>query len=183
MQEIKKEPFEEPRTGGRVVVGVFDQPDQADGAVRELLEQGYPADRVGVVRRAAGSPPGLDADQTAADEGMAAGAAVGGVLGGGAGLALSLSALAVPGIGPILAAGPLIAALAGAAVGGAAGGLLGSFLGMGIPESEAREYESAVRQGGIFVSVATDSADEAERVQAQLTARGARAVNSYDPSL
>lgn len=166
-----------------MVVGVFDHAEQADAAVRDLLEQGYSAEQVSVVRRPAGAPPGLDADQTASDEGMAAGAAIGGVLGGGAGLALSLSALAVPGIGPILAAGPLIATLAGAAVGGAAGGLLGSFLGLGIPEAEAREYEAAVRQGGVFLSVATGSAEEAERVQAQLAAHGARAVNSYNPSL
>lgn len=99
---------------------------------------------------------------TKAPEGASAGAGTGAVLGGALGWLAGIGALAIPGVGPLVAAGPLAAALSGAAVGGAVGGIAGALIGMGIPEYEAKRYEGKVREGGILISVHTEDAEEAE---------------------
>ena len=86
-------------------------------------------------------------------EGATTGAGTGALLGGGLGWLVGIGALAIPGLGPFIAAGPIMAALAGAGVGGAVGGLTGALVGMGIPEYEAKRYEGRVKDGGILVSV------------------------------
>jgi hypothetical protein len=93
-----------------------------------------------------------------------AGASAGGVLGGTLGLLAGIGALAIPGLGPFIAAGPIMAALSGAAAGAGVGGITGALVGMGIPEYEAKAYEGKLRDGNILLSVHTD--DEAQRKRA-----------------
>jgi hypothetical protein len=102
---------------------------------------------------------------TKAPEGAATGVATGGLLGGALGWLAGIGAIAIPGIGPIIAAGPIVAALSGAALGAAAGGLTGALIGMGIPEYEAKRYEGKIRSGGILISVHADDADETRRAK------------------
>ena len=102
---------------------------------------------------------------TKAPEGAATGAGTGAVLGGALGWLAGIGALAIPGVGPLIAAGPIMAALSGAAVGGATGGLIGSLIGMGIPEYEAKRYESQLREGRILISVHSDNGDETKHAK------------------
>lgn len=97
---------------------------------------------------------------TKAPEGATTGASTGALLGGTLGWLAGIGALAIPGVGPFIAAGPIAAALSGAALGGAVGGIAGALIGMGIPEYEAKRYEGKVKEGGILLSVHTDDADE-----------------------
>jgi len=102
---------------------------------------------------------------TKAPEGAATGAGTGGVLGGAFGWLAGIGALAIPGVGPFIAAGPLLAALSGAAVGAAVGGIAGGLIGMGIPELEAKRYEGKIKQGNLLISVHTEDSDEAKRAE------------------
>jgi len=109
---------------------------------------------------------------TKAPEGAATGAGTGGVLGGVLGWLVGIGALAIPGLGPFVAAGPIMAALSGAAVGGAAGGLIGSLIGMGIPEYEAKRYESRLREGRILIAVHSETSEETKRAKEVLERDG-----------
>jgi hypothetical protein len=102
---------------------------------------------------------------TKAPEGGLTGAGTGGVLGGVLGWLVGIGALAIPGLGPFVAAGPIMAALSGAAVGGAAGGLIGTLVGMGIPEYEAKRYESRLREGKILMAVHSENGDQTKRAK------------------
>src|SRR6059058_6490904 len=102
---------------------------------------------------------------TKAPEGTATGATSGAVIGGGLGWLAGIGALAIPGLGPFIAAGPIVAALAGAGAGGALGGLTGALIGAGIPEYEAKRYEGRIRKGGILLSVHCDNADWVKRAE------------------
>ena len=96
---------------------------------------------------------------TKAPEGAATGGAAGGVLGGALGWMVGIGALAIPGVGPFIAAGPILAALSGAAVGAAVGGLTGALIGMGMPEYEAKRYEGKIREGRVLISVHADNSE------------------------
>jgi hypothetical protein len=111
-----------------------------------------------------------------APEGAAAGAAAGASVGGLLGYLAGIGALTVPGLGPLLAAGPLVAAFAGAGAAGAAGGFIGALVGLGIPECEAKRYEGRLREGGILVSVHCDDGVWAKRAENILTQTGAEDV-------
>jgi len=113
-----------------------------------------------------------------APEGTAAGATSGAVIGGTLGWLVGIGALAIPGLGPFIAAGPLMAALGGAAVGGAVGGLTGALIGMGIPEYEAKRYEGLIKEGGILLSVHSDSHEWTKRAKDILDNTGATEVAS-----
>ncbi len=102
---------------------------------------------------------------TKAPEGTVTGVASGGILGGGLGLLAGIGALAIPGVGPFIAAGPLMAALSGAAAGAALGGITGALIGMGIPELEAKRYENRITEGNILISVHATSGDEVSRAK------------------
>ncbi|MGA1985652.1 MAG: DUF3341 domain-containing protein [Candidatus Sulfotelmatobacter sp.] len=115
---------------------------------------------------------------TKAPEGASAGAGTGAVLGGGLGWLVGIGSLAIPGLGPFIAAGPIMAALAGAGVGGVIGGLTGALIGMGIPEYEAKRYEGRVKDGGILLSVHSNNADEVKRGKAILEGTGAQDISS-----
>jgi len=119
---------------------------------------------------------------TKAPEAATAGAATGGLLGGLGGWLVGIGALAIPGLGPFIAAGPLMAALSGAAVGAAAGGLTGALIGMGIPEFEAKRYEGKVKSGNILISVHTEDAKERERAKEVFTRAGAHDISSTTES-
>jgi len=102
---------------------------------------------------------------TKAPEGATAGAGGGAVLGGALGWLAGIGALAIPGVGPFIAAGPIIAALSGAAVGGTVGGITGALVGLGIPEYEAKRYEGKLKEGNILLSVHTEDSHEAKRAK------------------
>lgn len=140
------------------IVGVFENEREASRAIQHLQDQGFTSDDISVVAKDRNDLRAIDEETgTKAPEGLAAGAATGGVLGGVTGLLAGVGALAIPGIGPILAAGPLAATLAGLAVGAGAGGLVGGLVGLGIPENEAEEYQEYLNRGNILVLVDEDS--------------------------
>jgi len=138
----------------KTIVGMFDNLTDAHGAVRELVTMGWSRDDISLV---AGDTKGEYTTQTGtlSDEmsATAAGASTGAILGGLGGLLVGLGTLAIPGVGPLIAAGPLATTLLGAGVGAAAGGLLGALIDVGIPEEQANYYAEGVRRGGILVSV------------------------------
>jgi len=115
---------------------------------------------------------------TKAPEGTAAGAGTGAVIGGTLGWLAGIGALAIPGVGPLIAAGPIVAALTGVGVGGAIGGLTGALIGMGIPEYEAKRYEGRVKEGGILLSVHSDSSDWTTKAKDVLKSSGAEDISS-----
>ncbi|WP_127507483.1 general stress protein [Paenibacillus humicus] len=136
------------------IVGVYDTEDAAISAIEDLKARGVDSDDISILARDKGDVAAIQEETgTMAPEGVAAGAAGGGVLGGLTGLLVGIGALAIPGIGPIVAAGPIAAALTGAAVGAGAGGLVGGLIGLGIPENEANMYNEYVQDGNILVLV------------------------------
>jgi len=111
-------------------------------------------------------------------EGGVTGAATGGILGGSLGLLAGIGALAIPGLGPFIAAGPIMAALSGSAVGGSVGLLIGALVGSGIPEYEAKKYESGLKEGNILISVHTDSDEEIKLATEIMKEEGAKDISS-----
>jgi hypothetical protein len=116
--------------------------------------------------------------QTKASEGAATGASAGGVLGGALGWLAGIGALAIPGVGPFIAAGPLLAALSGVAVGAAIGGITGALAGMGIPEYEAKRYEGKIKDGNILISAHSDTSAGVEKAKAIFKRAGAQDISS-----
>ena len=119
---------------------------------------------------------------TKAPEGAATGAGAGGLLGGALGWIVGIGALAIPGVGPFIAAGPIMAALSGAAVGGALGGIAGALIGMGIPEMEAKLYEGKVKDGNILISVHTENSEEISKAKGIFEAMNAHDISSTSES-
>ena len=115
---------------------------------------------------------------TKAPEGATTGAGTGAIVGGALGWLAGIGALAIPGIGPFIAAGPIMAALAGVGVGGAVGGITGALIGMGIPEYEAKRYEGRVKNGGSLLSVHSDNSDWTKRAKEILERTGAQDISS-----
>jgi uncharacterized protein (TIGR02271 family) len=159
----------------KTVIGLMDNIGEAQNVVRDLVASGIERDDIGFManeKQAPSTRPKSDAGADATS-GALAGAGTGAAIGGVAGLALSLAPLAIPGIGPILAAGPIAAALTGAGIGALAGGLIGGLTKLGVPEEEAHYYAEGVRRGGILVTVAADDDREAEQAVAILKRHGA----------
>jgi len=119
---------------------------------------------------------------TKAPEGTAAGVTAGGVIGGTLGVLAGVGLLAIPGLGPFIAAGPIMAGLAGLGVGGAVGGITGSLIGMGIPEFEAKRYEGHLQKGGILLSVHCDTPGEIMRAKEVVKSSGGEEVSSTGES-
>src|SRR5205085_8899968 len=115
---------------------------------------------------------------TKAPEGAATGAGAGAAIGGTLGLLAGIGALAIPGLGPFIAAGPIMGALAGAGTGGVVGGLIGALIGMGIPEYEAKRYEGMIKEGKILLSVHADNSDWVKRAKDILERTGAEDISS-----
>jgi hypothetical protein len=169
--------------------GIFPTRAAAEAAVDRLTAAGFSNQDVSVLMADRSSSKDFATEKnTKAPEGTTTGVGVGGVLGGTLGLLAGIGALAIPGVGPLIAAGPIMAALAGLGVGGAVGGLVGALVGLGIPEYEAKRYEGHVKDGGILVSVHCDSSDEVSRAKDILKAAGGediassgeKAVSSHD---
>jgi hypothetical protein len=149
-----------------LVVGVFDRPEDAEGAINGLKDAGFGSDDIGVAARTREEADALTADGgVVVGSDTVAGMYAGGLLGGVAGWLAGLTTLAVPGVGALLAAGPLVAAVSGAGVGAAAGGLLGALAEAGIPREEAGWYDEQLRGGGILLTVrAGERYDEAQAI-------------------
>lgn len=161
------------------IIGVFDTEQEATRAIESLQSQGFTNDEISVITKDRDDLKHISEDTgTMAPEGVATGAATGGVVGGITGLLAGIGALAIPGIGPILAAGPIAATLTGAAIGVGAGGLVGGLIGLGIPEDEARDYEGYIDSGKILVLVD----DNGRGRDIHTVFRGNRSLNSgrYD---
>ncbi len=149
----KRENFE-PTSEGGTVVGLFKTQIGAEQAITQLRQEGFSESQIGVAMRDRGQQKELiEGTGAEAAEGAATGAISGGVLGGVIGLLAGVGALAIPGIGPIIAGGALASTLAGAGIGAAAGGILGALVGMGVPEEDARHFEEGFKSGGILVTV------------------------------
>ena len=159
------------------MTALFDARSTAEAAVERLVESGLDRADISVLmsKETGGREFGFT-EATKAPEGAATGAAVGGVLGAIAAGLVAIGTIAAPGIG-LLAAGPIIAALAGAGAGGAAGSLIGALVGAGIPEHEAKFYSDALEAGGILVAVQT-TGDRADAVERFLRENGGKSVRS-----
>src|ERR1700677_1184891 len=148
--------------------------DQADRIIDHLKAANFSNNDISVLFPDKGTTRDFAHEKhTKAPEGVAAGASTGGVIGGALGWVAGIGALAIPGVGPFIAAGPIIAALSGAAIGAAAGGITGGLIGLGIPEIEAKRYEGRLQQGNILISVHAETSAEVTRAKAILTDAGA----------
>lgn len=161
------------------VFGIYKSLTQAENAVNMLQAARFASQDVSVLM------PDKDTTRqfaheknTKAPEGATTGAVAGTTLGGAIGLLAGLGSLAIPGVGPLIAAGPIVGMLAGAGAGGAVGTLVGALIGMGIPEYEAKRYEGLVKDGGVLLSVHCDTSEEIDRAKTLLERSGATDVSS-----
>jgi hypothetical protein len=156
---------------------------QAERIVADLKRAMFSGDDISVLfPDTMGTRDCAHEQHTKAPEGAAAGVGTGGVLGGALGWLAGIGALAIPGVGPLIAAGPIVAALSAAAVGAAVGGITGALVGYGIPEFEAKRYEGKVRAGGVLISVHTESAEESYMARAIFEAADADDIASTGES-
>ena len=162
------------------VFGIHKTRNEAERCVDLLLSSGFSGDDVSVLLpdNDRGSKDFAHEKNTKAPEGTVAGVTTGGAIGGTLGLLAGIGMLAIPGVGPLIAAGPIMGALAGLGVGGAVGGLIGALVGMGIPEFEAKRYEGRIKEGGVLLSVHCDSASRISRATNLLRHTGAQDISS-----
>jgi hypothetical protein len=161
------------------VFGIYRQRANVEQAVDALKAAGFRNTDISVLfPENEGTKDFAHEKSTKAPEGATAGAGTGAVVGGTLGWLAGIGALAIPGLGPFIAAGPIMAALAGAGAGGAIGGLTGALVGMGIPEYEAKRYEGRVKEGGILLSVHSDDSNWTKRAKEILERTGAEDVSS-----
>lgn len=158
----------------KAVIGLVASQAQAENIVGQLQRAGFSNNDISALfPDKKGTRDFAHEQNTKAPEGAVAGASAGGAIGGTMGLLAGIGALAIPGLGPFIAAGPIMAALSGAAAGAAVGGIAGALIGMGIPELEAKQYEGKVKGGNILLSVHVDDRDERARAKKILEAGGA----------
>jgi uncharacterized membrane protein len=156
---------------------------QAEQIVERLQTSGFPADEISILLPDTEGKHDIGhVKATKAPEGATTGAAAGGVTGGVIGLLAGIGALAIPGVGPLIAAGPIMAALSGAAVGGTAGGLVGGLVGLGIPEIEAKRYEEKLKAGNYLIAVHTRNDDEEDRAEEIFESAGAEDITTSSTS-
>src|SRR6187402_2613662 len=159
------------------VIAIVETQIQAERIVSELQQRGISSGDVSVLfpdKR--GTQDFAHEHNTKAPEGAVAGVGAGGVVGGTIGLLAGIGALAIPGLGPFIAAGPIMAALSGAAAGATVGGIGGALIGLGIPEVEAKRYAGKLQQGNILLSVHADDSEQASRAKKILELGGAEDV-------
>ncbi len=150
----------------KAVMCIVPSQTQAESIVAQLQGAGFSNDDISVLfPNKDGTRDFAHEHNTKAPEGAIAGAGTGGALGGTLGLLAGIGALAIPGLGPFIAAGPLLAALSGAAAGAAVGGITGGLIGLGIPEIEAKRYEGKIKDGNLLISVHTETSDEQARAK------------------
>jgi len=150
---------------------------QASRIVDDLTSAGFSSNDISALFPDKGTTHEFSHEKnTKAPEGAVTGAATGGVLGGTLGLLTGLGALAIPGVGPLIAAGPLLAALSGVAAGATVGGVAGALIGLGIPELEAKRYDNRISEGNVLISVCAETGDEVSRAKDILENAGAEDV-------
>ena len=172
------------------VFGIYPSQATAEAAVHTLKDAGYRNTDISVLFPDNQGTKDLGVERTTkAPEGATTGGMTGGIIGGALGWLAGIGALAIPGLGPLIAAGPVMGLLGGMGVGGAIGGLAGALIGMGIPEYEAKRYEGRIRKGGILLSVHCDNSEWVKRARAILEQTGAEDIASatehaadYDPA-
>jgi hypothetical protein len=161
------------------VFGIYKSAAHAERAVDILSVKGFSQNDISVLLPDNDSTKEFAHEKnTKAPEGATTGVTTGGIVGGTLGLLVGIGALAIPGLGPFIAAGPIMSALAGLGVGGTVGGIIGALVGMGIPEYEAKRYEGRLREGGILLSVHCNTSEEVSRAKHLLTETGAEDIAS-----
>jgi len=162
------------------VFGIYSTRVAVENATEALINAGFPASDISVLLpESMGGPKDMGTEKaTKAPEGAAAGVTTGGVIGGALGVLAGVGLLAIPGLGPFIAAGPIMAGLAGLGVGGAVGGVTGALIGIGIPEFEAKRYEGRLQKGGILLSVHCDTSDDIKRAKEVIERTGGEDVAS-----
>jgi hypothetical protein len=161
------------------IFGIYPAYTNVEAGVEALKAAGFRNTDISVLfPENAGTRDFAHVKGTKAPEGASAGAGTGAIVGGGLGWLAGIGALAIPGLGPFIAAGPIMAALAGAGVGGAVGGITGALIGMGIPEYEAKRYEGRVKDGGILLSVHSDDSQWTKKAKEILEHTGAQDISS-----
>ncbi len=161
------------------VFGIYRSRVSVENAVDRLRQENFRNTDISVLfPENEGTKDFAHVKNTKAPEGTAAGATSGAVIGGGLGWLAGIGALAIPGVGPLIAAGPIVAALAGAGAGGVVGGITGALVGMGIPEFEAKRYEGRVKEGGLLLSVHCDDSKWVKKAKEILEETGAENISS-----
>ncbi len=161
------------------VFGIYNSRDAAESAVDRLIADGFRNEDISVLLQDnVGTKDFAHEKHTKAPEGATTGVVAGGLIGGTIGALIGIGALAIPGVGPLIAAGPIIAALTGVGSGGVVGGIIGGLVGMGIPEYEAKRYEGRIKEGGILLSVHCDDTDWIGKAKQVLHDTGAEDVAS-----
>ena len=163
----------------KAVFGLVSTETQAERIVNELQQAGFSGSDISVLfPDKQGSRDFAHEQNTKAPEGAVTGASAGGVLGGALGLLAGIGALAIPGLGPFIAAGPIMATLSGAAAGATVGGVAGALVGMGIPELEAKQYEGKIKNGNILLAVHVDDGDQQKAAKEILEDGGAEDIKT-----
>jgi len=161
------------------VYGLFNSRTHLEDGLTRIRSNGFRAEDISVLLPENIGTKDLGVEKsTKSPEGATTGGAAGAVAGGVLGWLVGIGALAIPGVGPFIAAGPIMAALAGAGAGAAVGGISGGLIGLGMPEYEAQRYEGRVKEGGILVSVHCDNGDWASRAKKVLESAGATDISS-----
>jgi hypothetical protein len=165
------------------VFGIYSSTAHAETAVDTLVQAGFPSSNISVLLQDyRGTREFAHEKETKAPEGTATGVTAGGVIGGTLGVLAGIGALAIPGVGPFIAAGPIMGGLAGLGVGGAVGGVIGALVGLGIPEYEAKRYEGRLKKGGVLLSVHCDTSEQISRAKDLLKGTGAEDISSTGES-
>jgi len=165
------------------VFGIYRDRSHVETGVDSLVNAGFRSTDISVLLpENVGTKDFAHEKNTKAPEGATTGAGAGALTGGTLGLLAGIGALAIPGLGPFIAAGPIMGALAGAGAGGVVGGLIGALVGMGIPEYEAKRYEGLVKNGGVLLSVHCDDKDWVKRAKSILEQTGATDISSTGES-
>lgn len=163
----------------KAVIGLVDSQAQAETIVTALHGQGFANQAISVLfPDKSGTRDFAHEHNTKAPEGAVAGASAGGVIGGTIGLLAGIGALAIPGVGPLIAAGPIMAALSGLAAGATVGGITGALVGLGIPEIEAKAYDGKIRGGNILIAVHTADGEARKRAEQVFKAAGAHDITT-----
>jgi hypothetical protein len=161
------------------VYGIYRDRSAAESAVDKLLASNFRNEDISVLLQDnVGTKDFAHKKDTKAPEGTTTGVVAGGAIGGTLGLLAGIGALAIPGLGPFIAAGPIMATLAGIGSGGVIGGVVGALVGMGIPEYEAKRYEGRIKEGGVLLSVHCDNSDWVRRAKDLLRDTGSEDVSS-----
>jgi hypothetical protein len=161
----------------KAVIGLVDNYQQAEATLASLRAAGFRDEDISVLfPDKQGTRDFAHEQHTKAPEGAAAGAGAGGAVGGTIGLLAGIGVLAIPGLGPFIAAGPLLAALSGAAAGATVGGITGALVGLGIPEIEAKQYEGKIKGGNVLMSVHCEDGEWKKRAREVLERHGARDI-------